>query len=134
MPITFRPPEFRFSIPQGQHFHLEFPLFVDTATGELYDFTAGGGCTADLDLVKADGTVLTSFATAGADGVITLDAAGGVALDLTATFTDALEPTKEYAGASHGPVFGDLVITDLDGKPWLMAKGAGDITRKVTSS
>lgn len=129
--LVYRPHRFYFVIPQGQAFHLEFPPFVDTTTGELYDFVAAG-CTARMDVITAEGAAVTAFATSGEDGVITLTAYGEVQLDLADTLTDALTPTTEYAGASHGPVFGDLVITQ-DGVPYLMAKGTGEITRKVTT-
>jgi hypothetical protein len=129
--LVYRPYRFAFVIPQGQAFHLEFPPFVDTTTGEPYDFVAAGA-TARMDVIKADDTPVTAFATTGEDGVITLGTLGQVELDLSATFTDALTPTTEYAGANHGPVYGDLVITQ-DAVPWLMAKGTGEITRKVTT-
>lgn len=130
--LVYRPPAFAFVIPQGQAFHLEFPPFVDTETGEPYDFTAGP-CNARMDVITAAGDAVVSFATNVEPGVITMTELGEVQLDLTADLTDALTPTTEYAGANHGPVYGDLVITDENGTPWLMAKGTGEITRKVTT-
>lgn len=134
MADTYRPALFSFFIPQGQHFHLEFPPFLDATTGVPFDFTADPGWIGRVDVVEQDGTAVVSFATSGEDGLVTLDSQGVPSLDLAAAFTAALEPTTEYGGAAKGPYYGDLVLTDpTDSEPWLWFKGTGHVTREVTS-
>jgi hypothetical protein len=133
-----RPSSFGFVIPQGQHFHLEFPPFVDTDTGEVFDFTddPAGEWTARMDVrpANSEGPVAV-FATSDESGLIELGSDGVVRLDMEATITDALTPTTEFGGGSHGPLYADLVLIDpADGEPWLWFKGTGQITKKVTDT
>lgn len=131
----FEPPVFHFTIPQGQHFHIEFPAFLDATTGEAFDFTADpeGDWSARMDLCNESGSVLTTFASDGSeDGSITLGSDGVVACDLNDEYTAALPAPSTYVSTTLARA--DLVLTDpTDGEDWLWFKGRGKITKKVTS-
>lgn len=131
---TFTPAQFYFQIQQGQHFHLEFPPFVDVATGEAFDFTAEAWV-GRLDVKSQGGAVVVSFASSGEDGVVTFGSDGSVALDLNASFTAALTPTSDFnSSPNSSPLYGDLVLTDpVDDEPWVWYVGKGQIRKQVTA-
>lgn len=126
---TFEPSIFSFVIPKGQHFHLEFPPFIDPETGGPFDFTTdpAGTWHARMDVVDQDGTLLASFADAGEDGVIELGDDGIPRLDLADEYTGALPVTD--------PVYADLVLVDpLDAEGWRWFEAVDSrISRKVTA-
>lgn len=125
---TFQPLAFYFDIPQGTHFHLEFPHFIDADTGERFDFTADteGTWTARMEVRTKDGSPVAAFATSGENGVITLGSDGVVQLDLNAAYTVNL--------SEPGVLLADLELTDpADDEPWRFYTGRGRITREVTS-
>lgn len=129
---------FSFDIPQGAHFHLEFPPMADPETSLPFDFANDpeGNWTARMEIRTADGDLAAAFATSGEDGVITLDTEGVIALDMTEEFTAALTATydpKSYSGQRS--LFADLELVDpADGTTWRWFTGKGRITKEITSS
>ena len=133
---VYEPGEFVFVIPQGQHFHLEFPPFLDAVTGERFNFPDDpeGAWDGRMDVRNASGEVLISFATSGEDGTVTLDEYGVASVDLLATYTGALDETTGLPGIGGLVLAGDLVLTDpIDGQPRLWFKGRGKVTRRITA-
>lgn len=128
---TFTPHLFYFQIQQGQHFHLEFPTFVDLDTGLPFNFIAddAGTWTGRMEVRTQDGALICQFASSGEDGSITFGEFGDVAVDLNAEFTDVLEPTE----LTSAPLLADLVLVDpIDDEPWCFLTGKGTIRKKVT--
>lgn len=134
---TFQPRSFEFEIQQGAHFHLEFPPFLDVATGDPFDFTAEAwGARMDVLARTTDGgsETVCSFAVTGENGKVTLRADGTVAFDLADEYTTALDPTTAVQWSSaKTAVYGDLVLTDpVDGEHWAWFRGIGSIRKQVT--
>ena len=124
---TWEPPQFNFSIPIGAAWHLEWPPFVDSETGEVFDFTTDpeGTWSATLQIRDGAGNDIVLLSTG--NGRLVLDAAGVVSADLSADDTTALPVTRRYAqGTTGGVLYADLVLTDpADGSLWVMASGRG---------
>lgn len=132
----YQPPVFYFVIPQGQHFHLELPAFLDADTGEPFDFTADplGTWAGRMDVITRSGSTVVSFATSGEDGVISLGSDGVVSLDMADEYTANLSATKSIVGNAGAMLYGDVVLTDpADGEDWLHFKGKGHVTERVTA-
>lgn len=135
MPVTYRAPELRLSIPQGRVFHRELPIAFDRdlvdADGNPvpFDFT---GWEARLNLVDEKSNVVIGFATSGEDGGITLTSAGETNLDLTDDQTAALAATVEVAGVIHAPLYGDLDYTSPEGTVYPGCRAVAEITRSTS--
>lgn len=133
MPVTERPPELRLSMPQGGNFHRELEPAEDRASVEAgtpapFDWT---GWTARVDFVNEQDVVVTSFATSGEDGVITMYANGGIDFDMDTDLIDALAATVEVAGVIHAPLYGNFVVTSPDDDDYVAARAVLEITRRT---
>ena len=131
----FEAQRFYFVIPQGAHFHLEWPAFIDAATGEPFDFTADGGWVGRMDVRDAGGALIATFRSDGSgDGTITFREDGVVVADLPAVKTATLAPTQTYGGAGNSSkVYADLELVDpTTSEPWRFFSGHGKITQEVT--
>lgn len=133
---TFQPFTFYFEIPQASHFRLQFPPFMDAATGLPFDFPgdSAGAWTGRMDVRTVDGAVVASFATSGATGTMALSSQGIVSVEMTAANTATLTETTDFTGtAVGGQLVADLQLTDpADGEPWRWGNGRGRIRKQVT--
>jgi hypothetical protein len=139
-PTHYTTNQFFFEIPQGGHFSLVFPTYLDVNTGLPFDFVGDteGTWIGRMQIRDKAGTLLATLHSdpgTDPDGTITFDDDGHVTAELPSAFTTALTPTSPYAGTVNGTVYADLEVIDpADNEVYRDFTGAGSITQEVTSA